>query len=120
MENRRWSTTRPDPSVCIAAATRAGRTAEQDAAAGGPAKRRVVLSDGRTATASIQLALFPKSRRLYAYLTFKTSGRNVSVYVGNATAPTRKQALRAAWRKVAERGMLSRAADKAAQASTSK
>src|SRR5437763_5013573 len=112
MENPLWLPKRTNPNVCRPAATRAGRSAEQDNAAGARANRLVKLSNGRTATASIRLQVFPKGRRVYAYLSFKCEGRNVIEYVGEATAATREEALRKAWTAVAERGIRAKAAKK--------
>ncbi len=82
------------------------RREEQDRAAGGREWRLVHLPDGSTATASVRLILFKKARRLYAYLHYKAGGRNVTRYIGQATADDRAEALRIAWELAHERGML--------------
>lgn len=86
--------------------TRVERVAEQDAAAGGRAARRVVLADGRLATASIELKALPKSRRVYAYLRHAQGGRTVNRYVGEPVGETRTEALADAWRQAHAKGLL--------------
>lgn len=86
--------------------TRAERSAEQDRAAGGHQARAVELPDGRTVSASIELKVLPKSRRLYAYLRFSADGRTHNRYVGEVDEPTREANLTCAWRLVHEKGLL--------------
>ena len=57
-------------------------TREQDEAAGGRARRLVELDGGSPATASVELKLLPKSRRVYAYLRYARDGRTANVYIG--------------------------------------
>ena len=45
------------------------------------------LRDGRTATASVALKHWPKSRRVYAYLRYWVDGRTVVAYIGDVTPP---------------------------------
>lgn len=80
-----------------------GRTAtqatrEQDHAAGGRDRRRVALPAGGVATASIELKLTRKGRRVYAYLRYSFGGRTVNRYVGEAIGSTREERLICAWR----------------------
>ena len=103
----RWGQAKPPPEVWkTPSGLPSERAAEQDKAAGGRSNRRVELPCGRTATASISLQHFAKSRRVYAYLRFKSGGRTTRRYVGDATARTREEALRIAWTKARERGLL--------------
>jgi DNA mismatch endonuclease (patch repair protein) len=95
----------------MAPASQAARTAEQDHAAGGRVYRTVWLDDGRRATASIHLEAIKRSRRVYAYLRYKAGGRNYRIYVGDASAETRAEALRRAWGLVQEQGLLGRPPD---------
>lgn len=80
--------------------------AQQDRAAGGRDRRLLPLPSGRCATASIELKLWKDSRRVYAYLRHQQDGRTVSRYVGEATAPTREEALARAWRLARAKGLL--------------
>ncbi len=66
----------------------------------------VRLLGGGEALASIRLLLFTKGRRVYAYLHYKARGRNVSRYIGDATADDRREALRLAWDQAREKGMM--------------
>lgn len=86
--------------------SRAARSAEQDRAAGGRHRRIVDLGDGRTACASIELKLLPKTRRIRAYLRWSDKGRSPALYVGEVDHDTRAANLRQAWRMAAERGLL--------------
>lgn len=86
--------------------TRAERSAEQDHAAGGHQARAVELPDGRTVSASIELKLLPKSRRLYSYLRFSVDGRTHNRYVGEVDEPTREANLSRAWQLAHEKGLL--------------
>jgi DNA mismatch endonuclease (patch repair protein) len=90
------------------AATAAARSAEQDAAAGGRARRRVTFQDGGEATASVGLRRMTVQRRAYAYLRFRYQGRNYGLYIGDASAPTREEALRNAWQQARKKGMTRR------------
>jgi len=95
-EPPQWLRDRPPDSVLRSPPTRAEQAAEQDDAAGGRERRQVYHPDGRASTASIYLHRV-SGRRVWAYLRFKTGGRTIRRYVGDATAPTREGALRRAW-----------------------
>lgn len=99
---------RPDKSLCAPPTDRDARTAEQEAAAGGREKRLIPFPVGRPPTASVRLSLFPKSRRLYAYMSFKTRGRNWQLYVGEATVENRAETLRRAWQLIEDKRLRSR------------
>jgi len=43
---------------------------------------------------------------LYAYLRYSVGGKTVTTYVGDATAETRAEALRKAWRAACGKGLL--------------
>ena len=73
------------------------KRAQQDEAAGGRGKRAVRLANGKVATASIQLKRFKKGLKVWAYLRYQDGPKTVTKYVGDATAPTRGEALRVAW-----------------------
>jgi len=83
----------------------AARRAEQDRAAGGRAERIFAQVDERPATASIALRVYPKGRRVYAYLRWSDHGRTRERYIGEVTAHNRAENLTQAWRLVAERGL---------------
>lgn len=103
----RWEPSPPLPEVWKAPrGTLRDRGAEQDEAAGGRRRRRISLGDGRTATASISLKHMPGSRRVYGYLRYSVGGKTITKYVGDATASTREQALRRAWREAHRKGLL--------------
>jgi DNA mismatch endonuclease (patch repair protein) len=92
-----WRSHKPPASVRETPATHVEKVAEQDSAAGGRANRILTFADGSTARASLYLKALPRNRRLYAYLRFRHRGRNEDVYVGDATADTRREALRLGW-----------------------
>jgi DNA mismatch endonuclease (patch repair protein) len=75
-------------------------------AAGGRSARKIKLLDGRTATASIRLRHLPKSRRVYAYLRYSVDGHTRTKYAGDATANTREKALKQAWAKAQNDGLM--------------
>lgn len=79
--------------------------AEQDRAAGGANRRRIVLPGGRVAMASICLRLPPKSRRVYAYLRWYDGSRTQERYVCQVDGPTRRENLLNAWRAVDASGL---------------
>lgn len=56
--------------------------------------------------ASIRLKCLPNSRRVYAYLRYSLAGKTITKYVGDATAPTRPEALRKAWKLARERSLI--------------
>lgn len=92
---------RPQPNL-----NRAERSAEQDHAAGGHQARFIELPDGRTITASIELKVPPKSRRVYAYLRFSVADKTYNRYVGQVAEPTRAANLMRAWQLAHEKGLL--------------
>jgi DNA mismatch endonuclease (patch repair protein) len=106
----RWLLDPPSTEVLRSPPTAMERVAEQDAAAGGREARRIRVADGRTATASILLHR-RQGRRIYAYLRYKHGGRTHRFYVGEATAPTRAEALCRAWKLVRDKGLLSATRD---------
>lgn len=85
---------------------RAARTAEQDRAAGGRDQRLVDLGDGRTARASVELKVLPKTRRIRAYLRWSDGGRSPERYLGEVSETTRTRNLMAAWRMAFEQGLV--------------
>jgi DNA mismatch endonuclease (patch repair protein) len=89
----------------------AARSTEQDQAAGGHDTRLVTLVDRECAVGSIALRLYPKSRRVRAYLRWSDRGRTRERYVGEVTADNRKDNLAHAWRLVAERGLTDQATE---------
>ncbi|WP_424212002.1 very short patch repair endonuclease [Streptomyces sp. BI20] len=80
--------------------------AEQDKAAGGRERRYVALDEERYALASVTLKVFPRTRRIRAYLRWSDDGRSPSRYIGEVDGPTRSRNLAAAWEIARERGML--------------
>lgn len=66
------------------------------------------LDNGRTATASVALKHFAKTRRVYAYLRYSVEGKTITAYIGDATADCREDALRLAWRAVHKHKLLDR------------
>lgn len=89
--------------------SRAARGIEQDEAAGGHDVRLVTLAGGDCAIGSIALRLYPKSRRVRAYLRWSDHGRTRERYVGEVTADKRRDNLAQAWRLVEERGLTEQA-----------
>jgi DNA mismatch endonuclease, patch repair protein len=85
------------------------RSLEQDQAASRHDARLVILSGGRSAIGSIALRLYPKSRRVRAYLRWSDSGQTRERYVGEVTADNRAENLAQAWRFVADRGLTDQA-----------
>lgn len=83
----------------------ADRGSEQDKAAGGHDARMVTLPDGDRAIGSIALRVYPKSRRVRAYLRWSSHGKTRERYVGEVTADNRTDNLTLAWRIVADRGL---------------
>lgn len=85
---------------------RAISAAEQDRAAGGRKARQLWLRDGETATASISLRRYKKTRRIRAYLRWYHNGRTHERYVGEVNLPTRDENLAAAWAMAHRRCLL--------------
>lgn len=103
----RWAPDLVSPTVWkVPHGSSADYASEQDATAGGRDRRQVRLPGGGAATASVRLKCLPNSRRVYAYLRYSMSGRTVTKYVGDATAPTRPDALRKAWKLVHQKGLI--------------
>ena len=88
--------------------TRGERSAEQDRAAGSNERRRVQLENGRWSTASVELKRLPKGRRVYGYLRYSDGGRTVNRYIGEVTAESRSAALKRAWDRAHEKGLVTR------------
>ncbi|MGC5009673.1 very short patch repair endonuclease [Streptosporangium sp. DT93] len=88
------------------ARTRETRAAEQDRAAGGRHQRIVDLGNGRLACASIELKVYPKTRRIRAYLRWSDKGRSPAVYVGEVDHETRARNLAEAWETAISLGLL--------------
>ncbi|MFI5937866.1 very short patch repair endonuclease [Actinoplanes sp. NPDC051494] len=86
--------------------SRAERTLEQDRAAGGKGRRLVDVGDGRTAQASVELKLLPRTRRIRAYLRWSDQGRSPTKYLGEVTDTTRERNLAAGWRLAFEQALL--------------
>lgn len=82
------------------------RSAEQDRAAGGAHLRAVDLGGGTFARASIALRLYPKTRRVRAYLRWSDSGQTRERYVGEVDQPTRAANLAQAWQIARTRGLV--------------
>jgi DNA mismatch endonuclease (patch repair protein) len=109
MTNPRWADQVPDPATWRPPLGRHSSEAvlEQDIAAGGHAKRRLACSSGHPATASVELKVLPKSRRVYAYLRYAQGGKTINTYIGRADGDSRAQRLRTAWQQVHAKAMLS-------------
>jgi DNA mismatch endonuclease, patch repair protein len=86
--------------------SRAERSTEQDRAAGGNDRRFVDLGDGRTAQASVELKVFPNTRRIRAYLRWSDKGKSPAKYLCEVTETTRAENLAAAWRVAFEQELL--------------
>lgn len=71
---------------------------EQDQAAGGAEFRKLRLTDGTVVTASVSVQVFPKGHQHWAYLRFKTGGKNTRRYLGKVTADTRQESLALGWK----------------------
>lgn len=97
----RWAPERPAPETYRPPAnrSRAEAIAEQDRAAGGRERRKLALTNGGHATASIELKSLG-GRRIYAYLRYTVDGRTHCDYIGEAHGRTRFQRLHNAWLKV--------------------
>ncbi|KXO92577.1 Uncharacterised protein (plasmid) [Tsukamurella tyrosinosolvens] len=80
-----------------AAATLREHQTEQDVAAGGEVRRRVVCDDGRVALGRVKLNRRRKARRTYAFLIWREHGERRELMLGEATARTFPANLRAAW-----------------------
>lgn len=78
---------------------------EQDAAAGGHDQRVVPLDDGRIALGSVALRVFPRSRRIRAYLRWSDRRRTREKYLGEVDADNRLENLQRAWTLAREKGV---------------
>ena len=78
---------------------------EQDAAAGGHDRRVVPLDGSRIALGSVALRVFPKSRRIRAYLRWSDRGRTRERYLGEVDEEDRLDNLRRAWQLAREQGV---------------
>jgi len=107
-EPRRWKD-KPPPARAWKGKPgldRATRTAEQDRAAGGRDRRLIDLGDGRTARASVELKVLPKTRRIRAYLRWSDGGKSPEVYLGEVCETTRAHNLTVAWNLAFEQGLV--------------
>jgi DNA mismatch endonuclease (patch repair protein) len=87
---------------------RAGGTSparEQDTAAGGHEQRVVPLDEGRIALGSVALRVFPKSRRIRAYLRWSDRGRTRERYLGEVDGENRLDNLQRAWALARQQGV---------------
>jgi DNA mismatch endonuclease, patch repair protein len=98
-----WNESSPPP-----AAWQRGRgvspAREQDDAAGGHDRRVVPLDDGRIALGSIALRVFPRTRRIRAYLRWSDRGKTRERYLGEVAEGNRLANLRHAWNLAREQG----------------
>lgn len=102
-----WAAAPPCPEVWkVPPGSAADYAAEQDGAAGGRNRRQIRLPEGRLATASIRLKHLPNSRKVYAYLRYSLAGKTITKYIGDATAPTRLEALRRAWKLARQKNLI--------------
>lgn len=104
----RWRAERPPDEAWRGLAGRSPREAraEQDRAAGGAKWRLLDLGQGRTATGSVELKLFPKSRRIRAYLRWHCDGKTHTSYLGEVGETTRAANLVLAWAIARDKGLL--------------
>lgn len=104
----RWAESVPDAATWRPPQGRSLQeaTREQDEAAGGRSHRVVKIDGAAPATASVELKLLPKGRRVYAYLRYARGGRTANVYIGQVDGATRLERLRRAWQEVHDRGLL--------------
>ncbi|MET9290302.1 very short patch repair endonuclease [Nocardia beijingensis] len=91
--------------------SRAARSAEQDRAAGGRHNRLVDLGGGRVSSASIELKVYAKTRRIRAYVRWSDKRSSSAKYVGEVDGRTRRQNLSKAWALVREKGILPKPPD---------
>jgi DNA mismatch endonuclease, patch repair protein len=99
-----WKDATP-PARAWKRASGASPAREQDAAAGGHDQRVVPLDDGRIALGSVALRVFPRSRRIRAYLRWSDRGRTREKYLGEVSADTRLENLHRAWVLARKRGL---------------
>ena len=108
-ERRQWLQDVPDAAVLKSPSSAQERRDEQDTAAGGRHRRKVWVGTDAEATASVQLFRNQGDRRIYAVLRFKSGGSTTTKYIGEATAPSRADALRRAWEGAHEKNLLAQA-----------
>ena len=94
----------------FASGARVGTTAyvaarEQDTAAGGHHQRVIPLHGLRVALGSVALRVFPKSRRIRAYLRWSDRGHTREKYLGEVDGENRPDNLQRAWALAREQGM---------------
>ncbi|WP_137811179.1 hypothetical protein [Gordonia sp. GAMMA] len=85
-----------------AAATLREHQTEQDTAAGGELRRRIICDDGTIALGRIKFTRRRKARRTYAFLIWREQGQRHEVMLGEAVARSFPANLRAAWHLVHE------------------
>ncbi|WP_454162309.1 hypothetical protein [Gordonia iterans] len=85
-----------------AATTLRDHQTEQDTAAGGELRRRIICDDGTIALGRIKLARRRKARRTYAFLIWRDHGRRHEVMLGEVIARSFSVNLRASWHLVHE------------------
>ena len=78
---------------------------EQDTAAGGHDQRVIPLDGLRVALGSVALRVFPKSRRIRAYLRWSDRGHTRERYLGEVDGENRPDNLQRAWALAREQGM---------------
>ena len=100
----RWKGSAPDERA-LRRAPGISPAKEQDAAAGGHDRRVVPLEDGRIALGSVALRVFPRSRRIRAYLRWSDKGQTREAYLGEVDADTRLANLQRAWALAREKGI---------------
>jgi DNA mismatch endonuclease (patch repair protein) len=92
----KWKGTSPDPSAWKRTAG-VSPAAEQDIAAGARDRRVVLLANDRIALGSVALRVFPRSRRIRAYLRWSDKGRTHERYLGEVDGMDRMDNLRHSW-----------------------
>lgn len=100
----RWKATSP-PARAWRRTPGVSPAREQDTAAGGHDQRVVPLDGGRIALGSVALRVFPKSRRIRAYLRWSDRGRTRERYLGEVDGEDRPDNLRRAWMLAREQGV---------------
>ncbi|HKI18195.1 MAG TPA: very short patch repair endonuclease [Isosphaeraceae bacterium] len=100
----RWKVASP-PARAWKRTPGASPAREQDMAAGGHDQRVVPLDGGRIALGSVALRVFPKSRRIRAYLRWSDRGRTRERYLGEVDGENRPDNLQHAWVLAREQGV---------------
>lgn len=79
---------------------RSHNSTDQDASAGGHARRHIRGDDGRRVLARVRFKT-AGGRRVYAYLVWHERGRRRELYLGEASSTrSREESLRHAWQQV--------------------